>query len=88
MSSGITKIAALLVKSKMRGLKAKLDPDRIGGTALLGISKPVIKAHGSSGAVAIENAILQAKKEVGSNISVRLKENVEHMKISIDRNAK
>lgn len=88
MSSALTKISALLVKGKMRGLKDKLNPDTVGGTALLGISKPVIKAHGSSGAVAIENAILQAKREVSSSIAVRLTENIEHMKISIDRTAK
>ena len=41
-------------------LKGKLDPSEVGGTALLGISKPVIKAHGSSNAKAFKNAIRQA----------------------------
>jgi len=84
-SNALTKISALLIKGKMKGLKDKLDPDKIGGTALLGISKPVIKAHGSSSALAIENAILKAKREISSSIAERLKENVEHMKVSIDR---
>ncbi len=29
-----------------------LDPNEVGGTALLGISRPVVKAHGSSNAEA------------------------------------
>jgi len=85
MSGALTKLAALLVKNKMSGLKDKLNPDSTGGTALLGISKPVIKAHGSSGAGAIQNAIAQAAKEVRSNIAVRFRENIGSMKISIDR---
>ena len=88
MSTALTKISALIVKGKMKGLKDKLNPDKIGGTALLGISKPVIKAHGSSGATAIESAVLQAKKEALSNITDRLTKNVEYMKISIDTEAK
>lgn len=55
----LTKLAAVLVKDGIREFKALLDPDAVGGTALIGISKPVIKAHGSSNAVAIQNAIRQ-----------------------------
>ena len=86
ISGILTKLAALLIKNKMSVLKNKLNPDSTGGTALLGISKPVIKAHGSSNAAAIQNAIAQAVKEVNSNIAERFKENIESMKISIDRN--
>ena len=84
MSSIKTKLSALLIKSKMFGLKQKLNPDSTGGTALLGISKPVIKAHGSSGDVAIQNAIAQAVIEVNSNIAEKIKDNIESMKITID----
>jgi len=79
-----TKISAMLIKSKMSGLKQKLNPDSTGGTALLGISKPVIKAHGSSGELAIQNAIAQAVIEVNSNIAAKIKDNIERMKITID----
>jgi len=84
LSSLKTKISALLIKSKMSGLKQKLNPDSTGGTALLGISKPVIKAHGSSGELAIQNAIAQAVIEVNSNIAAKIKDNIERMKITID----
>jgi len=84
MSTPLTIISSLIVKNKMRGLKDKLNPDLIGGTALLGISKPVIKAHGSSNAMAFESAIRQAIGEVNSNVASRLSKNVEQMKISSD----
>lgn len=55
-----TKLAAGLVKDQLAELKRKADPAEVGGTPFLGISKPVIKAHGGSDANAIKNAILRA----------------------------
>ena len=55
-----TKVAAVLVKDGLRSFKDRLNPDTIGGTPFLGLRKPVIKAHGASGARAIENAVYQA----------------------------
>ena len=60
LSSAITKLAALLVKSKMGEMKKALDPSEHGGAPIIGISKPVVKAHGSSDAKAFKNAIKQA----------------------------
>ena len=37
-----------------------MDSSEVGGAPLLGVKKPVIKAHGSSDAKAIKNAIKQA----------------------------
>lgn len=55
-----TKIAYLLVRSKLGGIKKGLDSAEYGGAPILGIAKPVIKAHGSSKAKAFKNAIRQA----------------------------
>ncbi|MCL2079376.1 MAG: phosphate acyltransferase PlsX [Oscillospiraceae bacterium] len=78
--SGVSsKIAALLLKKKMLGLKQKLNPDSTGGTALLGISKPVIKAHGSSNAAAISSAIAQAVREAESDVASKLTDNFNKM---------
>ncbi len=55
-----TKFAALLMKRQLKGFKKNFDPSTYGGAPLLGLRKPVIKAHGSSNAKAIKNAILQA----------------------------
>ena len=56
----ITKLSALLIKKHIYDLRVRMNPDTIGGTILLGIVKPVIKAHGSSNAAAIKSAIRQA----------------------------
>jgi len=84
-SNILTKISALLLKKYLKGLKNKMNPDNVGGTALLGISKPVIKAHGSSNAKAIQNAIRQAVREAESNIAKRFQDNIERMKITLDK---
>jgi len=55
-----TKLGALLIMSEINAFRKKLDYKEYGGAPLLGISKPVIKAHGSSDAKAFKNAIRQA----------------------------
>lgn len=55
-----TKLGALLVKSKLSGMKKQFDTREFGGAPILGIAKPVVKAHGSSDAKAFKNAIRQA----------------------------
>ena len=52
-----TKLAAALVMSEMKELKKSFDYDEIGGAPVLGCAKPVFKAHGSSNAKTIKNAI-------------------------------
>lgn len=56
----ITKISTLALKKGLYSLKSKMDYTEVGGALLLGVQKPVIKAHGSSNAKAIKNAIRQA----------------------------
>ncbi len=74
-----SKMGALLVKKKLEGLKKVLDPSEVGGTALLGISKPVIKAHGSSDARAVKNAILQAINSVKAGVAQEIEKNIDLM---------
>ncbi len=70
------KFSAMFVFSRINSLKKKMDYKEHGGAPLLGTQKPVIKAHGSSDAVAIKNAIRQAKefheKEIINEISLAL----------------
>ncbi len=56
-----TKISALSVKSGINNFKKKMDYTEFGGAPLMGIFKPVIKAHGSSDAKSFKNAIKQAQ---------------------------
>jgi glycerol-3-phosphate acyltransferase PlsX len=68
----ITKISALLVKKHVVDLKMRLNPDSVGGSIMLGISKPVIKAHGASNATAIYNAIHQGIMAAESDMTSSL----------------
>lgn len=64
-----TKLGALLVKKQLGGMKKKMDARTYGGAPILGISKPVIKAHGNSDAIAIRNAIRQAIRFVEYDVN-------------------
>lgn len=67
MSNIATKLSALTMDTKE--LKQRFDASEHGGAPLLGISKPVIKAHGSSDANAIKNAVRQAINFVESGVN-------------------
>lgn len=56
---GHYKIAAAALKKPFGNIKKKLDADEIGGAPFLGLKSLVVKAHGSSNAKAIKNAIKQ-----------------------------
>lgn len=56
-----TKVGYLLLKGGVADFKKSMDADEYGGAPLLGTRRPVIKAHGSSNARAIQNAIRQAR---------------------------
>ena len=69
MKNALTKICALVLKDGIRGFKNKMDSTKRGGAPLLGIAKPVIKAHGNSNPLAFRNAIEQAKIFVETDIN-------------------
>ena len=81
LSSTKTKLAAGLVKGDLAGMKKLLDPSEIGGTAFLGISRPVIKAHGSSDARAICNAVLRAREYAESGFIDDIQRDIALMKV-------
>ncbi len=62
MASPISKIAGLIVKPKINELKSMMDYKEVGGSPIMGIRKPVFKAHGSSDARAFYSAICRAIK--------------------------
>jgi len=70
--SFLSKIGYLLCKKGVDEVMGMLDYRTIGGTEFLGIRKPVIKAHGSSDALAFRNALLQAQRAAGQDISAEL----------------
>ena len=66
--SGAGVIGALFSMSKIKGFKKQMDYRETGGSALMGVKKPVIKAHGSSDATAFFNAVRQAKQCVDGKV--------------------
>lgn len=67
--SGTGKIGAMFSLGKIRKFRKQMDYKEVGGSALLGVRKPVIKAHGSSDATAFFNAVRQAKRCVEANVT-------------------
>lgn len=74
------KLAALLIMKKIKAFKKKMDYSETGGAVLMGISKPVIKAHGSSNAKAFYNAIRRAKNCVDGDIIGEITKSLELLK--------
>ena len=81
LHSAGTKLAALLLKGRLADFKKMLDANEVGGTALLGISKPVVKAHGSASEVGICNAVRQAMEVARSGIIDDITQNIDKMRI-------
>ena len=76
----LSKLAAALVMKDIRAFKKLMDYREIGGTQFLGIKKPVIKAHGSSDALAFRNAVRQAVNAAENDINVELEQALAAMK--------
>ncbi len=68
----ITKVSALTVKSGLKKMKNDFDSSEYGGAPLLGLSRPVFKAHGNADARAIKNAVRQAISFINSGIIVEI----------------
>ncbi|RXT15075.1 phosphate acyltransferase PlsX [Ammoniphilus sp. CFH 90114] len=67
-SSLISKFGAALLKPSLRGIKRKMDYTEYGGAPLLGLQGTCIKAHGSSNAHAVKNAIVQAARFIEKDV--------------------
>jgi glycerol-3-phosphate acyltransferase PlsX len=63
-----TKLAAVLLRAELEGLKRDLDPGETGGALLLGLEGVAVKAHGSSDARAIRNALGVASELAASEV--------------------
>ncbi len=75
-----SKLGYLLCKSGVDEVMKMMDYREIGGTQFLGIKKPVIKAHGSSDALAFRNAVLQAADAAGADIAKDLEDALQTLK--------
>jgi phosphate acyltransferase len=67
---------AVLARGAFNALKRKADPDEYGGAVLLGINGICIKAHGSSSAKAIKNAVRVAVEFVEGQFNEHIVEEI------------
>ena len=81
------KLAAAVLKKDLGVMKKSMDVNEVGGTAMIGISKPVIKAHGSSNAACIFSAMRQAQSFAESGIISDIEANIEYMKLRTEAKA-
>ncbi|AZV42228.1 phosphate acyltransferase [Peribacillus asahii] len=77
MSNLKSKIAAGLLKPQLMGIKSQMDYSEYGGAGLFGLKAPVIKAHGSSDANAIYNAIRQTRDMVAHDVTETVAKTIE-----------
>lgn len=75
--SPLSLFGALFVKSGFENLKKKMDYKEFGGAPLMGLTKPVIKAHGSSDARAFKNAVRQAVNFAEMKVAETIEENIK-----------
>ena len=78
------KLAAAVLKNDLKAMKNSMDVNEVGGTAFVGISKPVIKAHGSSKEAAFFAAIRQAVAFVDAGVVQDIENNIEYMKLKTE----
>ena len=79
--SAVSKLGYLCCKKGVNHIKQQMDYREVGGSILVGITKPVIKAHGSSDARAIRGAIKQAIAAVESDFCEDIRANVAAMSL-------
>ena len=77
--SALSKIGALLMKKALRGLKRRMDYNRVGGATLLGVEKVLVKAHGGSNAFAVAAAVGQVRRMAELNVTAKIAEGLKRM---------
>lgn len=76
-SSFSGKVGGMFVLHRLSAFRLSMSPSVHAGAPLLGISKPVIKSHGSSDAKAFCNAICKAERYAKAEVSRLILESLE-----------
>ncbi|MCQ4936805.1 MULTISPECIES: phosphate acyltransferase PlsX [Anaerotignum] len=74
ITAGSYKFAAAMLKTPFRNVKKRFDSDEVGGAPFIGLKSLVVKAHGSSNARAIKNAIRQCVLFTEADIVGKIKD--------------
>jgi glycerol-3-phosphate acyltransferase PlsX len=76
-SNPISTLGGLLIKGSVGKLRARLNPEAVGGAILLGLRRPVVVAHGSFGPDGIASAVKLARRAVDERMVERTHEALE-----------
>ena len=76
-SSIIGKLSSLINFNNLKNFKNKLDPRLYNGAILLGLSKPVIKSHGSTDAIGFANSLKVCEQTIRGNLINQIKNNIK-----------
>jgi len=71
-----SKITALLARPTLKFLASKVDPAKYNGASLVGLKGIVVKSHGGANKLAFANAIEEAILEVRKNVPQNIGEKV------------
>lgn len=81
-----SKLGYLLCSSGVKDMMKLMDYREIGGTQFLGIKKPVIKAHGSSDALAFRNAVKQAAEAAAKDVNSEIEKDLALLSQTKEKN--
>lgn len=76
-SSLLALLGGALIRPALNRVRKKIDTEEVGGAPLLGVNGVVIIGHGSSSAMAVKNAIHQARLAVSGNVISAIQDGLE-----------
>lgn len=83
-SSGVAKLGAAMLKSKLYGLKQDVDYTEYGGAPILGLKKALLKMHGSSDAYAVMRTIMKSIPYVEEDVVSLISSSINRIKFEDD----
>jgi glycerol-3-phosphate acyltransferase PlsX len=87
MQNAVTKAAAFMLKKGLKDFKKKFDYKEVGGAPFMGIDGIMIKAHGSSDARAVKNAVRQAKLLYDNKCLEIIRQEISKLEVDTVENA-
>ena len=79
LGSARSKLGALLMRPALRRVRDRMDYNKIGGAAFLGVEKLLVKAHGASNAAAAEAAVRQVAHMAQAKLTERIRDGLKEL---------
>jgi len=76
MSNSVSKFGAMMSKGAYNRLRKRFDYTEVGGAPFVGLNGLVVKAHGSSNAKAVKNAVKQCSKFIKADVVNKIRDSV------------